>query len=66
MPVLIGFVAARVADVGSEGKGEGLSFTLQPCVMSTATAVTDARRRGLGPRSIVNPYVCKVRLVDKR
>jgi hypothetical protein len=66
MPVLIGFVAARVADVGSEGKGEGLSFTLQPCMMSTATAVTDARRRGLGPRSIVNPYVCKVRLVDKR
>jgi hypothetical protein len=65
MPVLVGFVAARVVDVGSEGKAEGLSFTLQPCMMSTAAAVTDATRRGTGPRSIVNPYICKVRLVDR-
>jgi hypothetical protein len=64
MPVIIGFVAARVVDVGSKGEGEGLTFTLQPCMISTATAVTDCTRRGLGPKPIKNPYICKVRLVE--
>jgi hypothetical protein len=32
--------------------------------LATASAVTDAARRGVGGINVVNPYVCKVRLVE--
>jgi hypothetical protein len=46
--------------------------TLQPCMLITATAVTLPRepvepsplRRNWGPRTLFNPYVCKVRLAE--
>jgi hypothetical protein len=57
--VLTEFVAARVVDVEASATGQPVRFTLQPGMMSSATAVTDASRRiGTG-----NPYLCKVRLV---
>jgi hypothetical protein len=71
---VVGFVAARVMAVngethGGDGRHEkhestSLEVVLQPCMMVTATAVTDYRRRDLGPRTLFNPYVCKVRLVE--
>ncbi len=69
---VVGFVAARVLAVNLEkrddrhGKHEhaNLAVVLQPCMMITANAVTDYRRRDLGPRTLFNPYVCKVRLVE--
>jgi hypothetical protein len=61
-PIVSGFVAARVAKVFS---GEGaLSFVLQPCVLLAPFAVTDSSRRGVSGRSIINPYICKARLVE--
>jgi hypothetical protein len=62
-PILCGFVAARVVMVQPVGTGP-LTFTLQPTMLVTATAVTDATRRGVGGIAIVNPYICKVRLVE--
>jgi hypothetical protein len=65
MPVLSGFVAARIVQVpASSTKGGGITFSVQPCMMSTATAVTDVRRRGIGSARLPNPYICKVRLVE--
>jgi hypothetical protein len=74
---VVGFVAARVMavervghDNGHDKNGHkksehpGLEVVLQPCMFITATAVTDYRRRDLGPRTLFNPYVCKVRLVE--
>lgn len=73
---VVGFVAARVVAVNGEthggehrekrekGEPTSLEVVLQPCMMITATAVTDYRRRDLGPRTLFNPYVCKVRLVE--
>ncbi len=68
---VVGFVAARVMSVRAEagGKTQGkdssqLTVILQPSMMVTATAVTDHGRRDLGPRSIHNPYVGKVRIVE--
>jgi Flp pilus assembly protein TadG len=62
--VLTGFVAARVASVAAPAAGQPITFTLQPAQLATATAVTDAARRGVGGINVVNPYVCKVRLVE--
>jgi hypothetical protein len=62
-PVLCGFVAARVVTV-SGAAGGTFTFSLQPTMISTATAVTDASRRGVGGIAVVNPYICKVRLVE--
>jgi hypothetical protein len=62
-PILCGFVAARVVTVGGASGGT-FTFSLQPTMISTATAVTDARRRGVGGIAITNPYICKVRLVE--
>ncbi len=69
---VVGFVAARVVAVERDRHGDGhkghehrgLEIILQPCMLITATAVTDCRRRDLGPRTLFNPYVCKVRLVE--
>ena len=52
--VVTRFVAARVVRMGGDG-----GFVLQPCMVCTATAVTDPRRT-VGP----NPYICKIRLVE--
>ncbi len=62
-PILCGFVAARVVTVNAPAGGT-FTFSLQPTMISTATAVTDASRRGIGGIAIVNPYICKVRLVE--
>jgi hypothetical protein len=69
---VVGFVAARVMAVEGattqEPKKESgraaLEVVLQPCMLITATAVTDCRRRDHGPRTLFNPYVGKVRLVE--
>jgi len=64
-PILCGFVAARVVTVtGAAGGQPAFAFTLQPTMISTATAVTDASQRGIGGIAVVNPYICKVRLVE--
>jgi Flp pilus assembly protein TadG len=63
MPVLSGFVAARVVDVESGQAGSSLSFKVQPCAMSTVTALTDSGRDGKGG-AMPNRYICKVRLVE--
>ena len=62
--VLTGFVAARVANVAAPAAGQPVTFTLQPGQLATASAVTDAARRGVGGINVVNPYVCKIRLVE--
>ena len=62
-PVLCGFVAARVVTVTGPAGGT-FTFALQPTMISTATAITDASRRGIGGIAVVNPYICKVRLVE--
>jgi hypothetical protein len=61
MPILRGFVAARVANVDVDGNGSKTSFTLQPCLLAVASAVTDASHRGGG---VPTRYLCKVRLVE--
>jgi hypothetical protein len=63
-PRLSGFVAARVMSVKSESEGSDVRFTVQPCMMPVAAAVTDPSRRGGNGRSIVNRYICKVRLTE--
>ena len=64
-PVLCGFVAARVVQVKQRsGRGGSVTFTVQPCMMSTGTAVTDIGRAGIGTAKLPNPYICKVRLVE--
>jgi hypothetical protein len=60
--VLAGFVAARL--VQASATTTGLILVLQPCMLSTRTAITSAARRGVGGVDIVNPYICKVRLVE--
>jgi hypothetical protein len=64
-PVLCGFVAARVvATPDVSGNGGGIKFSIQPCMMATATAITDPARTGIGMTKLPNPYICKVRLVE--
>ena len=64
-PVLCGFVAARVVQVKqSSGQAQAVTFSVQPCMMSTGTAVTDFRRAGIGTAKLPNPYICKIRLVE--
>lgn len=64
-PILCGFVAARVVQIKEKsGKGGSITFAVQPCMLSTGTAVTDYRRAGIGTAKLPNPYICKVRLVE--
>jgi len=64
-----GFVAARVARVELESFDDGgvtrqrVCVILQPCVLSTSTAMTDARQRQGRPETW-GRYVCKVRLAE--
>lgn len=64
MPVISRFVAARVAQVVSPGRCGGLSITLQPCMLSTTTALVDASARGAAGAVRENRYICKVRIVE--
>jgi hypothetical protein len=65
-------VAARLvkAEVETKTDQKGVSkrqlaLTLQPAMLSTATAVTDAARRHAVPGvDLFNHYICKVRLVE--
>jgi hypothetical protein len=59
---VIGFVVARVMSVTADG--ETLRLVLQPSVLVTDTAVTDWTLRDLGPRSLYNPYVARLRFVE--
>lgn len=59
---VIGFVAAQVMHV--ERQKDRLCVILQPGMIITAAAVTDFRRRELGPRPIHNPHICRVELVE--
>jgi hypothetical protein len=59
---VVGFVVARVMRaVSADGQ---VSAVLQPSVLITDTAVTDYTLRDLGPRTLYNPYVARVRLVE--
>lgn len=60
--IISGFVAARVIEAGATANG--INLLLQPCMLATRTALTDAGQRGVGGVNITNPYVCKVRLVE--
>jgi hypothetical protein len=59
---VVGFVVARVMQATSAG-GQ-VTVVLQPGVLIADTAVTDFRLRDLGPRSLYNPYVARVRIVE--
>lgn len=64
VPVLSGFVAARVMQVGSDGEG-GLRFVLQPACLHSASVVTAPVGEGDEADPAGRPqnrYVCKVRL----
>ena len=62
--VLSGFVAARVVKVQPMNVGQPIAFTLQPAMIATPAAITDATRRGVGGVAITNPYIVKVRIVE--
>jgi hypothetical protein len=62
--IISGFVAARVASVDPPASGQPIRFTLQPGMLATASAVTDATRRGISGLAIINPYITKIRLVE--
>ncbi len=67
--VVVGFVTARVlsASVGNAPMSETLSqitMVLEPSALITETAVADRSRRDLGPRSLYNPYIARVRIVE--
>jgi hypothetical protein len=63
LPVVTGFVAARLTEVRSEDNGDIL-FVLQPCVLSLVGAITESSRRGQGEAPPINRYLCRVRLVE--
>ena len=68
--LVCGFVAARVMNVQVAGSskdhssGPQLVVTVQPCRMTTPLALTERGRRDLGPRTLLNPYLGRVRLVE--
>ncbi len=64
---VVGFVVARVMNVqvaGAGGSGNSLTITLQPSVLVTDKALTNWALRDLGPRSLYNPYVARLRFVE--
>ena len=60
--VVSGFVAARLVEANATV--DGVTLILQPCMLSTRTALSSAAQRGVGGVNITNPYICKVRLVE--
>jgi hypothetical protein len=64
---VVGFVVARVMSVqvaGAGGSGNSLTITLQPSMLVTDKALTNWTLRDLGPRSLYNPYVARLRFVE--
>jgi hypothetical protein len=59
-----GFVAARLVRVDALTPDAPLVFLLQPCMVSTPTAVTDDGQQGKQSETGMNRYICKVRLVE--
>jgi len=59
---VVGFVVARIMNV--EVTGTAVTITLQPSVLVTDKAVTNWTLRNLGPRSLYNPYVARLRFVE--
>jgi len=60
--VIAGFVAARVVQAGVTSNG--VTLVLQPSMISTRTALTNAAQRCIGGINISNPYICKVRMIE--
>jgi hypothetical protein len=60
---VVGFVVARVMAVDASNPAQ-VSFVLQPSVLVSDAAVTNFQLRGLGPRSLYNPYLARVRIVE--
>jgi hypothetical protein len=61
--IVTGFVAARIVAVDAVVSGQPLRVVVQPAMICTATALTDAARRQAGTAR-VNAYVCKMRVVE--
>jgi hypothetical protein len=64
---VVGFVVARVMNVqtaSAGGSGNSLTITLQPSVLITDKALTNYTLRNLGPRSLYNPYIARLRFVE--
>jgi hypothetical protein len=59
---VVGFVVARIMSV-TAAKG-AVTIVLQPSVLVTDTAITDWTLRNLGPRSLYNPYIVRLRFVE--
>jgi hypothetical protein len=59
---VVGFVVARVMSVTASGGA--VTITLQPSVLVTDKAVTDWALRSLGPRTLYNPYIARLRFVE--
>ncbi len=63
--IIQGFVAARVASVVEPvASADAVTFTVQPTMLATHAAVTDANRMPKNGIPILNPYICKVRFVE--
>ncbi len=58
------FVAARVVCVQPATDGTPLTFVLQPCMLATVTAITEAKPGNSDSLMRWNRYVCKLRLVE--
>ena len=55
---------ASVVRVAPGQEGSATCLLLQPCMMATGTALTDALRRDGTRVFLPNPYVCRIRLVE--
>ncbi|HVS37542.1 MAG TPA: hypothetical protein VMS17_18410, partial [Gemmataceae bacterium] len=60
--IVNGLVAARILHVEDQGSGR-FELIVQPCMMSSESAVTDASRRR-PDRPAGNPYICKIRIIE--
>jgi hypothetical protein len=59
---VVGFVVARV--MSATASNGVVTMTLQPSVLVTDKAVTDWTLRNLGPRTLYNPYIARLRFVE--
>lgn len=59
---VIGFAAVLIRSI--EDNGDGFTVTFRPSMLNTATAVTDHARRDWGPRTLFNPTIGRVRMVE--
>jgi hypothetical protein len=66
---VVGFVAARalsvtVGNVPMSNTLSQVTIVLQPSALIAETMVAARHRRDLGPRSLYNPYIARVRIVE--